>query len=438
MPTGTRDHHAPSRPLSSGGSFGLAVLLALSACEAPEPSATDSVVRDSAGVRIVENPDTGPEAASDWQLDPEPQARMGAVDGSPGHQLHLVRAGVRLSDGRIVILNGSTEELRYFAPDGSHLASAGGSGDGPGEFVRTTEIRRGAGDTVLVWDAGSRSLNRFDPEGGFVGRLAVPYETLGPELGPDQVVNVFSLLPDGSVLLRGRAAQRLASLGWDRPRWEFARAHPDDGAGLTPLGSYGGLEHFNVRTEDRPLLRSVPYFARTTHVAAGGDPMRIYVAGMEGDGATPAGPDGYGVRVFRPDGTLERIVRHRIPARSPSDDEVDQVREAERRSLEAAPFERPEGYIEEQLRSLPIPETLPPHGEIFVDSRGTLWVQQWEVLRADRRRYAVFDPEGHLVARVTLPPDLRILEVGPDWVLGVWRDEQGVEFVHLHALHRPA
>ena len=83
---------------------------------------------------------------------------------------------------------------------------------------------------------------------------------------------------------------------------------------------------------------------------------------------------------------------------------MERVREAERRSLEAMPAEVPDGYIEEQLRSLPVPESLPPHGEIHVDSGGTLWVQEWEVLRGERRRYMVFDPAGHLAD----PPPLRL------------------------------
>jgi hypothetical protein len=69
-----------------------------------------------------------------------------------------------------------------------------------------------------------------------------------------------------------------------------------------------------------------------------------------------------------------------------------------------------------------------------VDAEGNLWVQEWKVVPYERRRFSIFDPDGRLVAAVTTPEGLRITDIGADYVLGVWRDENGVEFVRLHTL----
>jgi hypothetical protein len=48
----------------------------------------------------------------------------------------------------------------------------------------------------------------------------------------------------------------------------------------------------------------------------------------------------------------------------------------------------------------------------------------------------VFSDEGVLLGTVAIPPDLSIMEIGQDYVLGVWRDPLDVEFVHLYSLQR--
>lgn len=55
---------------------------------------------------------------------------------------------------------------------------------------------------------------------------------------------------------------------------------------------------------------------------------------------------------------------------------------------------------------------------------------------------------GAWLGRVELPPGLPmlrgtavrsapVLEIGPDWILGVWEDELGVQQVRLYRLRKP-
>lgn len=51
--------------------------------------------------------------------------------------------------------------------------------------------------------------------------------------------------------------------------------------------------------------------------------------------------------------------------------------------------------------------------------------------------YDILDPEGRLVGWVFLPDQLDILEIGQDYILGLYRDELEVEYVRMYRLHRP-
>ena len=101
-----------------------------------QPSNADVTVTmwDSAGIVIVENPAPDSVDLPQWRLSPSPLVEIGRAEDDPGHQLSEVVNAIRLSDGRIVIGDAQTKEIRFFSPSGAHQHSTGGSGEGPGEF----------------------------------------------------------------------------------------------------------------------------------------------------------------------------------------------------------------------------------------------------------------------------------------------------------------
>ena len=51
--------------------------------------------------------------------------------------------------------------------------------------------------------------------------------------------------------------------------------------------------------------------------------------------------------------------------------------------------------------------------------------------------WSVFDVEGFFLGRVTMPHEFSPLDIGPDYVLGLWRDEDDVEHVRMYELIEP-
>lgn len=167
-----RSHRIPSRStralnLTRGALIGGFALLACTADSEPTLD-WDGAVRDSAGVQIIENfgaplwPD-GP----GWKFTED--LRIGALDGPPEYQFGNIAALQVLSDGRIVVVDAMSYNVRFFAPDGSHIRTVLRKGQGPGELGSGGHmLLKGPGDTLLVGDGGAGRVHVLAPDGTYL------------------------------------------------------------------------------------------------------------------------------------------------------------------------------------------------------------------------------------------------------------------------------
>ena len=118
-------------------------------------------------------------------------------DEREGYLLHQVAGATRLADGRIVIANEGTLQLRYYDPEGTHLFDAGGEGEGPGEFESLAGFTRLPGDSLLV-DSWLR-LSRFGPDGRHAS--SIPYDMLLHEECRSTMGGGRHPLADGSMVV---------------------------------------------------------------------------------------------------------------------------------------------------------------------------------------------------------------------------------------------
>ena len=139
------------------------------ACGDPGSDAEPSGVqeRDSAGIRIIENPLPPEDSRLDWQIGPEPTVSIGEVDGEEPYLLQGARDATRLSDGRIVVADVFLQELRVFDARGTYIETWGGAGEGPGEFTRLWEVGRWSGDSIFAGTTDSRDISIFASDGSF-------------------------------------------------------------------------------------------------------------------------------------------------------------------------------------------------------------------------------------------------------------------------------
>ncbi|MFQ5705037.1 MAG: 6-bladed beta-propeller [Gemmatimonadales bacterium] len=157
---------------------GLSVLTAgLLACSSDSPAKFGTpVVRDSAGIQIVENTTPIWSDGDAWLVDTVPSVRIGgeAEDSVP---LVGVRRARVMADGRIVVASGRTDEVLLFDSLGNFQRVIGGSGKGPGEFSRVEDLYKCVGDTLVVNDFSRVSF--FNAHGQHVRTTRVGREICG-------------------------------------------------------------------------------------------------------------------------------------------------------------------------------------------------------------------------------------------------------------------
>lgn len=362
-----------------------------------------------------------PSAASDapavWHVDSIPRVSIGRLDGPVPYQLFTVTGVVRLGDGRLVIADGGSGELRFFGPDGAHLGSAGGAGAGPGEFRALAGLWRDARDTLYAWDRELGRLSVFAGTGAFQRVLTLH----GPAtMGSPRPAGRF---PDGSWLVAGETglfdeatAGRVLSLPIALNRFDA------DGAFQGRIGSVQGSSWFGFGVGEGLQFWTVPYTTRGSWAVAGD---RV----AAGDGDTPA------IRILDAAGGLIGRFRAGPDARALSDDLRDRYRE-ELLAASTGPEERRQ--IVEFLRTVPFPERVPVYDGLRADAAGRWWVRRFGMPGAGGREWLVFGPDGAPVARVELPAALRVFDIGRDEVLGVEGGDVDVERVVIYGLRRGA
>jgi len=127
---------------------------------------------DSAGVQIKEY-----RAPENWnaQLSLRELVRVGTVDG-PAETLFSTIAGGRiLPDGRLVLADMTSLDVRVFAADGTFLGRHGGKGQGPGEYEYIIAVSQCGPSGFTVFDFGW-TMNSYEPHGEFIKEEPVRLE----------------------------------------------------------------------------------------------------------------------------------------------------------------------------------------------------------------------------------------------------------------------
>lgn len=368
-----------------------------------------SVVRDSAGIVIVENERSALDARLGWVVGPEPSVTIGTAGGDPAYELFRVGGAMRLSDGRIVVANAGTGELRVYDPDGVHLASWGGQGDGPGEFgaMAPGAVKPWPGDSLMARDSFRSQVSIFSADGTFGRALRL-------QGGYQRVVGPLS---DGRVF-----AATLTSFERGEPGTsEIIR--PDLGYGILgadggvqrDLGAYRGSELYMVNTVDGPPFPRPYPFDRSAFDFAWGDLVVITTN------------DRYEIRAYRTDGSLARIVRRDHEARAPTRADL-------RDAVARQNPDRPEAL--DAVGDMPLVEAFPAFDRVFVDRLGYLWVREYRLPGERHRLWTVFDPEGRVLGLVEMPGSFTVEEIGEDYILGTREDELDIEYVESWPLDR--
>lgn len=345
-----------------------------------------------------------------WAVSEQPVLDIGATYGDPAYELFRVVGAVRLANGSIVIGNAGTYELRLYDATGIHLRTVGREGEGPGEFRMVSHLRRLPSDSLAVLDSRLRRISVFSADGVLARTLTIQS---GPASAPATITNDGSVMTSSPIPLRS-----LPSTGIYRDSATYYAFNPD-GTFADTIGSFLSFELFQHGSGQPPNQVLLPFGHTTVYAAADA----FYVGTNDQDL----------IRVFDARGNQQRTLRLNLPRRRVTDDDVLEARRVE---LARARSDERRARTAMALDAAPRPDEMPLFRSLLVDHAGHLWVEAYRVSDTDAPRWSVFDPTGAIVAEAVLPVGVQALDIGDDYVLGVWRDELDAEHVRLYTLRR--
>lgn len=376
--------------------------------DADEPDET--AVRDSSGITIVENGEPVWGEEEGWRVT-RLLASIGGVEASEPYRLYDVRGAVRLGTGAIVVADFTSKQVRWYDSEGSFVRAVGREGGGPGEFKSILGMWEIRGDSVAVLDFGNARMTVLGPTGE-IGREAGVRHLLARPLAP---------FADGSFLAYATSSERgqeVTTTGVHRGQALFVRVSADGEVTDTLTRRPGAVRYYDT-VGGRTVMASPPYTNPTGFSVAVG-PERWYYSTL----------DRFEIEGYSRDGQLHRLIRRDVSPRPVTPELAERWRRYAREEFSQMP-----PIFRDWRVNLPLPETLPAHGDMLVDPEGYLWVADYS-LEDEPTTWWVFTAAGRWLGAVDIPPGGRLTQIGRDFVLGVWKDEMDVEHVRMYRLVR--
>jgi hypothetical protein len=394
--------------------------------------------RDSADIRIVENPAPRLDEVRAWRILDEPAVVIGASDSVIEHNPLDPASVFRTPAGEIVVADGLTngwDRLLVYDSTGAFLRYIGRQGKGPCEFGQVWWAEAYRRDSVAVYDQSSDAVVVLGLDGGCARTVPPPRGEVTPEQARAGAftAGAEATYPDGTILSYPMGhVEPPASPG---PAWfmhALLRLSPD-GMVMDTLGLFRIGETYWDGTQTRSLA-----YGRWTHRAV--------------DGFDLVFGDARSFEFFRYDstGTLKQIVRRPFtPVAITQEDRVSFVTavfEAARAvGREVAPGRPGQPQtLEQRIALFHWPSVKPAYSKLLVDPNGNVWIEEYRYFRPDAVSsdpppswWSVFSREGEWLTRVLVPGRLLVSRIYDDVIFGIWKDADGVGTVRGHRLIKP-
>lgn len=356
---------------------------------------------------------------AEWSVNSVSAVRIGSVNGAPQSQFANIVDAARLSDGRFVVVDGGAFEVRWYGPDGSFQFQAGGKGEGPGEFLWIGFAVVTPGDSVVLYDARNQRLTWFGPDGSLGRMLRV------------ELTGTVRLIPFGHARLVVVEERPVFNFG---PA-EFNRARDSVQIMIEP-GDSQPLDTV-MRREGPEAATWVKYTngEPRAHMQMGLPFSHGTLVGTISNRLVSVGNDRGDLAFFNEEGNVVRLV-HRTDVDPPMvsaslrDEYVkNAVQVAKSRGQ---PETQARVWAEGLLDLVPRDQRVPAFDRLLTDAvGGTVWLRDYVFgWNADRpQRWTVHDSTGQVLAQLTTPPGLDVMQVGLEHIVGVERDDMGVQYV---------
>jgi len=369
------------------------------------------VVRDSAGVQVVENPAEALwRPGEEWTL--TEALRIGTLEGEAAYQFGAIASLAVDDHGRLYALDQQAREVRVFDEGGRHVETLGRPGSGPGELGMALPFVFVRRDSVLVVDAMNQRVTIFaggDDATSFPLDFTKGIPTAWSKDPSDRLI----------VQLRGMGMPGMA-----------AHEGGDPIVFIDEQGALGDTVLLLPRGESFDMTGGVPR-------------MRIFapepVWSMGEDGRIVSGKNsGYRLEVRDPDGTLRRVITRAFETQPITEGEQTRLRATLRSFMESQGA--PPAAVSQLIDQMQFADSYPAFATLVAGPWGTTWVQRVRSVESldpgtfgpealGSPDWDVFDEDGRYLGAVRTPDGFRPLVVRGDHLYGVGVDDMEVPVV---------
>lgn len=360
--------------------------------------------------------------APTWRLAATPSIAIGGENGVGPTEFAGVAGVVRLPNGRIVVADAGTTQLRVFGPEGRYVETIARRGLGPGE-MRGVDGLFYSSDSLYARDSFG-GVHVFSSTGAYARSVRFV-------LGGRRAFGVSAQgVMANSALIGVRSARD--------PR---ARRAGTDSAEIRRLSGNGVGVNILVRS---PAYVTYRLADGRTGVTAFSPSLELVAFPREACFAYTAQ---FVISCVDSVGMPTRTIRAVARPRAVTDAMTRAWRDASSGRLPDG-SSRYVGSLREHrervARDAGIAERLPVIGRLLAAQTGDLWVSDYQPsdgipsgtgdapgAPAGATTWRIFSPANALRATLVTPPGFRVFDEGAGWVLGVARDEDDLETVEL-------
>lgn len=351
-------------------------------------------ITEKDGVVIVKNPKEPLFKTAEFSIVQD--LKIGRPSGKPEYMLSEIREIEVDANGNIYAVEFKEYHIRVFDRNGLYLRTVGRPGQGPGEFGEPGNVHVNPAGEIMATDGGSQSVKVFSSDGTYLRQCLLktfyPVKMDYSREGDLFYVMTYSMEPFGFKLFRldSRTEESLSLATWPMPPPDPKRASIFD-----PIMS------FAVMPDDR-LLYGCP-------------------------------TEGYEIRIFSPQGRLEkRVLKDWDPQPVTAKEKEAVLKPRKKRS----PSDQTQ---------LDFPKFHPPYRVVTSDDQGRIIVYVYSEYTGEPSQkteglFDVFDREGRYIAHIRFPFrfPFRTLIESPLWKAGklytVEQDEDGYLYIVRYAV----
>ncbi|MEP6833746.1 MAG: hypothetical protein ABJB74_10135 [Gemmatimonas sp.] len=339
-----------------------------------------------------------------WTIDAKPQLAVGATGDGSTAEFAMVIGATRLADGNLLVVDRNDYSVLIVAPNGKVISKSARKGHGPGELTDAF-FSWSCGKEIFVENDGGKSISVFTADARYVRSFRFGTNVKGQESGSKACNRNGSFVHIAPGFVKD-----------SKPGVAYRAPVP---VWITPGDSTNGRVIATVQGTEWQDNSQFP-LGRETRVAIGTN--RAYVGEA----------NSYSIKVFSLDGkplpTITKAAKAVAPSRQDSEDEIERVLAI------VGPTDQNRKWFKDVFASMPLPKTLPPYRDMFVDKDENLWVRNY-ARTGTNVTWTVFNPAGKEVTEILLPNALEVFEAGKDYVLGRYIDPAaGVPEVRMYRL----